>query len=122
MSSVFKFYGARVLRAPELMFRFVEGRPLEVTPVWLEVVLPAAGAGVAEPKRSVVEVEAWGKLARVARDLPEGVRVDAEGVVMGSCWKDRQGAERCTVHLRLRGVRVLPMVPVQGELFGGANF
>ena len=111
MSSTFHFEGARVVKAPELSYVFVEGEEKPFCDVLLEVRLPADRAG--NSQTSVVEVESWLKVAEAAAKLGVGDVVSASGWVSGRSYVDRTGRQRYATRLRLKGV----MVQRKGERY-----
>ncbi|MBR3925570.1 MAG: hypothetical protein IKJ58_02265 [Akkermansia sp.] len=104
MSSTFHFEGARVVQAPELCYKFVAGSEKPYADVLLEVRLPADRAG--NSQLSIVEVEAWMKMAGEATKLGTGDVVSASGWVSGRSYVDRYGRQRYAVRLRLKGLTV----------------
>ena len=77
--------------------------------------MPARRDGGADV--SLVEVEAWGKVAQVLSGLHVGDVVAANGVVYGKAYVDRQGRQRYLTVLRLREVVVeRQAAPQPGQL------
>ena len=111
MSSTFHFEGARVVQQPELCYRIVGGTDRPYCDVLLEVRLPADRAG--NSQTSVVELEAWLKVAEGAAKLGAGDIVSASGVVSGRSYVDRNGRQRYATRLRLLGF----MVQRKGERY-----
>jgi len=111
MSSTFHLEAARVVRQPELCYRIVGGTDRPYCDVLLEVRLPADRAG--NSQLSVVELEAWLKVAEEAAKLGAGDIVSASGVVSGRSYVDRNGRQRYATRLRLKGF----MVQRKGERY-----
>lgn len=104
MSSTFHLEAAKVVRQPELCYRVVGGEDKAYADVLLEVRLPADRAG--NSQLSIVEVEAWLKMAEEAAKLGTGDIVSASGWVSGRSYVDRYGRQRYATRLRLKGLTV----------------
>ena len=104
MSSTFHFEGARVVQQPVLGVKLVGGADKAFCEVLLEVRLPADRAGNSQV--SVVECEAWTKVADRAAELRAGDVLSASGWVSGRCYVDRNGRQRYATRLRLQEVIV----------------
>ena len=110
MSAIFRFEGARVAVLPALGFVMVRGTEMAYNTAVLEVKAPARRDGSCDS--SLVEVEAWGQVARELSGLHVGDVVSAEGVVSGKPYMSRRGEQRYLTVLRLRRV----VVARRGEL------
>lgn len=101
MSSVFNFYGCRVVHVDPGQV-VLGGKAVDRTDVLLEVELPADRNGRSQVCK--LGVECWAKVAvKAATELRQGQRLEvASGVIGSRGWQDKYGKERFTPVLRMK--------------------
>lgn len=113
LMSSFHFDGAKVVVLPPLGFKFVNGRDMAFNTAVLEVYLPEGRNNA--PASTLVEVEAWGKVAQGLSTTVVGDVVNVHGLVIGKPYVNKQGEQRYLSILRLRGVEVARRAPVRSR-------
>lgn len=104
LMSSFHFEGAKVVVLPPLGFKMVGERDMPYNTAVLEVKLPEArGNG---PKCTLVEVEAWGRVAQGLSATLVGDLVNVHGLIVGKPYVSKRGEQRYLTILRLRGIEV----------------
>ena len=111
LMSSFHFEGAKVVVLPPLGYKFVNGRDMAFNTAVLEVYLPEGRNNT--PASTLVEVEAWGKVAQGLSTTMVGDVVNVHGLVIGKPYVNKQGEQRYLTILRLRGVEVARRAPVR---------
>lgn len=116
LKSAFTFREARVAVLPPLGWKIMDGKDVAFNTAVLEVLVPQWHG---EPKPSLVEVEAWGKAAKVLSCICAGDVVNASGLVLGRAWRSPEGRQRYITTLRLvelEVVRKAEVKPVEKSL------
>lgn len=111
LMSSFRFDGAKVVVLPPLGYKIVNGRDMAFNTAVLEVYLPEGRNNA--PASTLVEVEAWGKVAQGLSTTMVGDVVNVHGLVIGKPYVNKQGEQRYLTILRLRGVEVARRAPVR---------
>lgn len=104
LMSSFHFEGAKVVVLPPLGFKLVGERDMAYNTAVLEVKLPEAGQNA--PKCTLVEVEAWGRVAQGLSSTLVGDMVNVHGLIVGKPYVSKRGEQRYLTILRLRGIEV----------------
>lgn len=104
LMSSFHFEGAKVVVLPPLGYKIVNGRDMAFNTAVLEVYLPEGRNNT--PASTLVEVEAWGKVAQGLSTTVVGDVVNVHGLVIGKPYVNKQGEQRYLTILRLRGIEV----------------
>lgn len=104
LMSSFHFEGAKVVVLPPLGFKMVGERDMAYNTAVLEVRLPETRN--AAPASTLVEVEAWGKVAQGLSSTLVGDMVNVHGLIVGKPYVNKRGEQRYMTMLRLRGVEV----------------
>lgn len=113
LMSSFHFEGAKVVVLPPLGFKVVGERDLAYNTAVLEVTLPEARDNA--PKSTLVEVEAWGRVAQGLSSTLVGDLVNVHGLIVGKPYVSKRGEQRYLSILRLRGVEVARRAPVRSR-------
>lgn len=113
LMSSFRFDGAKVVVLPPLGFKLVGERDMAYNTAVLEVRLPESRNN--GPSTTLVEVEAWGKVAQGLSTTCVGDLVNVHGLIFGKPYVNKRGEQRYMTMLRLRGVTVAERVQVQGH-------
>ncbi len=111
LMSSFHFEGAKVVVLPPLGYKIVNGRDMAFNTAVLEVYLPEGRNNT--PASTLVEVEAWGKVAQGLSTTMVGDVVNVHGLVIGKPYVNKQGEQRYLTILRLLGVEVARRAPVR---------
>ena len=119
LMSSFRFEGAKVVVLPPLGLKMVGERDMPYNTAVLEVKLPETRN--AAPASTLVEVEAWGKVAQGLSSTLVGDLVNVHGLIVGKPYLSKRGEQRYLTILRLRGIEVsrraqVRKVPVQPSL------
>lgn len=104
LMSSFHFEGAKVVVLPPLGYKLVGERDMAYNTAVLEVKLPEAGQNA--PKCTLVEVEAWGRVAQGLSSTLVGDMVNVHGIIVGKPYVSKRGEQKYLTVLRLRGVEV----------------
>lgn len=122
LMSSFHFEGAKVVVLPPLGFKVVGERDMAYNTAVLEVKLPESRDNA--PKCTLVEVEAWGRVAQGLSSTLVGDLVNVHGLIVGKPYVSKRGEQRYLTVLRLRGVEVslraavAPVPPSLEDEFG----
>lgn len=111
LMSSFHFEGAKVVVLPPLGYKLINGRDIPFNTAVLEVYLPEGHNNT--PASTLVEVEAWGKVAQGLSTTIVGDVVNVHGLVIGKPYVNKQGEQKYLTILRLRGVEVARRAPVR---------
>lgn len=117
LMSSFHFEGAKVVVLPPLGYKVVGERDMAFNTAVLEVTLPETRNN--GPSTTLVEVEAWGKVAQGLSTTCVGDLVNVHGLIFGKPYVNKRGEQRYMTMLRLRGVTVAEraaVAPVQPSL------
>jgi single-stranded DNA-binding protein len=104
LMSSFHFEGAKVVVLPPLGFKMVGERDMPYNTAVLEVTLPESRNN--GPSTTLVEVEAWGKVAQGLSTTVVGDMVNVHGLIVGKPYVNKSGEQKYLTVLRLRGVEV----------------
>ncbi|MBE6434860.1 MAG: hypothetical protein E7030_01475 [Akkermansiaceae bacterium] len=104
LMSSFHFEGAKVVVLPPLGFKMVGERDMAFNTAVLEVTLPETRNN--GPSTTLVEVEAWGKVAQGLSSTLVGDMVNVHGLIVGKPYVSKRGEQRYLTILRLRGIEV----------------
>lgn len=104
LMSSFRFDGARVVVLPPLGYKVVGERDMAYNTAVLEVRLPESRNN--GPSTTLVEVEAWGRVAQGLSTTVVGDMVNVHGLIVGKPYVSKRGGQRYLTVLRLRGVEV----------------
>ena len=104
LMSSFRFDGAKVVVLPPLGFKMVGERDMAFNTAVLEVRLPESRNN--GPSTTLVEVEAWGKVAQGLSSTLVGDMVNVHGLIVGKPYVNKRGEQKYLTVLRLRGVEV----------------
>ncbi len=102
--SSFHFEGAKVAVLPPLGYKLINGQEMPFNTAVLEVYLPEGRNNT--PTSTLLEVEAWGKVAQGLSTTLVGDIVNVHGLVIGKPYVNKQGQQKYLSILRLRGVEV----------------
>ena len=104
LMSSFRFDGATVGMLPPLGYKMVGERDMAYNTAVLEVRLPETRDNA--PKSTLVEVEAWGRVAQGLSSTLVGDLVNVHGLIVGKPYVSKRGEQRYLTILRLRGIEV----------------
>jgi len=104
LMSSFHFEGAKVVVLPPLGYKLVGERDMAYNTAVLEVKLPETRNN--GPSTTLVEVEAWGKVAQGLSSTLVGDMVNVHGIIVGKPYVSKRGEQKYLTVLRLRGVEV----------------
>lgn len=105
--SMFVFRRAKLVVVPELGYRVLGERDVAFNTVVLEIQVPMRQGSVP----ALVEVEAWGQVAKAISMRQVGDICNVRGIVSGKPWVDRNGQQRYITRLRVMEVVPLTLAP-----------
>lgn len=114
LMSSFHFEGAKIVMLPPLGYKLVGERDMAFNTAVLEVRLPETLNYASSS--TLVEVEAWGRVAQGLSTTLVGDLVNVHGFIIGKPYVSRRGEQRYLTVLRLRGIEVACRAQVRQEV------